>query len=113
MIERVRPAQLTTTVVDGSGASCPMRNASSPFGQQMPPGMFILRYSLHGRPSTITKSSPRSYIATSSSAVMRGVSQACSTSSPKVLLGTFTPANSWKPACFQAGAPPSRTCTAE
>ena len=35
-----------------------MRSTSSPFGQQMPPGMLILRYSANGRPSTMTKLSP-------------------------------------------------------
>ena len=68
-----------------------MRSTSSPFGQQIPPGMLILRYSAKGRPSTMTKSSPARRMASRSCAVMRGVCLACSTSSPKVLLGTLTP----------------------
>ena len=38
MIERVRPAQFTTTVVSGRGASAPMRYTSSPPGTSTPPG---------------------------------------------------------------------------
>ena len=53
MMERVRPAQLTTILVVGSGTRSPMRSASSPFGQQMPPGMFICWNSAKVRPSTI------------------------------------------------------------
>ena len=60
MIERVRPAQFTMILVVGSRAISRMRYGSSAFGQQMPPGMFIFWYSAKGRPSTMTKFSPRS-----------------------------------------------------
>ena len=46
MMLRVRPAQLITMVVLGSRASVWARSASSPFGQQTPPGMLIFWYSL-------------------------------------------------------------------
>ena len=92
MMERVRPAQLTTILVLGSGTSAPMRSASSPLGQETPPGMLILWNSAKVRPSMIARSSPASCIAFSAAAVTRGVCRACSTSSPNALLGTLTPA---------------------
>ncbi len=57
MMERVRPAQLTTIFVLGSGTMAPMRKASSPLGQEMPPGMLIFWNSAKVRPSTMTMSS--------------------------------------------------------
>ena len=51
-----------------------------------------LLYSANGRPSTMTKSAPAACIAATACAVSRGVCRQCSTISPNVLLGTFTPA---------------------
>lgn len=56
--------------------------------------MFILPNSATGRPSSTATGAPAACRAASARAVMRGVWQACSTSSPKVLDGRFTPANS-------------------
>ena len=73
MMLRVRPAQFTTTVVFGFGASSRTRYTSSPPGTQVLPGMFITRYSLSGRLSSTTRSSPASMRARSSSALSEGV----------------------------------------
>src|SRR5580698_9876759 len=45
MIDRVRPAQLTTMVVSGSGAAVAARNTSSAPGTLTEPGMFMVVYS--------------------------------------------------------------------
>ena len=108
MIERVRPAQLTTTKVKGSGATWKMRCTSSAPGQSRPPGMFILRYSSIGRESRITILSPEAASAAISAASMRGVPSWCSTNSPKALLGTLMPVKTSYPAARQAASPPPR-----
>ena len=73
MIERVRPAQLTTTSVSGSGARAPMRQTSSPPGTQVAVGMLMTRNSSSGRLSTITMFSRASILAFSSCAAIEGV----------------------------------------
>ena len=108
MIERVRPAQFTMILVIGFLTISRMRNGNSAFGQQMPPGIFILLYSAYGRPSTITKSSLFFFICASSVTVTRGVSYTCSTSSPNNLLGTLTPLKIANPAAAHPGLPPPK-----
>ena len=88
MIERVRPAQFTTTSVSGSGARSRTRRASSAPGTHIPPGMFMRRYSASGRLSRTTCFLPAARSAASSSAVRRGVPHSASTNSPNALLGT-------------------------
>ena len=108
MIERVRPAQLTTTVVSGSGAMSKMRSASSAPGTSMPPGMFMALNSLIGRLSTMARSSPRSFMACSSAAGIWGVSYQSSMHSPNAFDGTLTPVKTSNPAPAQASSPPFR-----
>ena len=74
MIDRVRPAQLTTTVVSGSGAISPTRRTNSAPGTSMPVGMFITRYSSIGRLSTTISFWSLSIMAFNSSAETDGVS---------------------------------------
>ena len=111
MIDRVRPAQLTTTVVSGRGARAPMRYTSSPPGTSTAPGMDMRRNSSMGRLSSTTMSAPERIIASSSAGSTEGVAYSCSTHSPKALDGTLTPENSTNPAAPQAGVPPSSTET--
>ena len=73
MIERVRPAQFTTTSVSGSGARSCTRQASSAPGASIPPGMFMRWYSSNGRESSTTSFAPSSFNRASSCAEMRGV----------------------------------------
>ena len=73
MIERVRPAQVTTTSVSGSGASAPMRQTSSPPGTQVAVGMLMTRNSSSGRLSTTTMSAPASIKAFRSWGEIEGV----------------------------------------
>ncbi len=73
MMLRVRPAQLMTMWVLSLGTRSRMRRASSPLGQLIAVGMFILRNSENGRPSSTTTSSLRSSMAASSVALTRGV----------------------------------------
>ena len=74
MMLRVRPAQLTTTRVSGSGARSRMRCTSSAPGTSIPPGMLIRRYSDIGRLSRTTSLRPAAASRLSSSAVRWGVS---------------------------------------
>ena len=92
MMLRVRPAQLTMTGISSSDSSSGSRWPSSAFGQQVLPGIVMRRYSWTGLPSSSRNFSPRSCFAFNCSAEMFGVPHSCSTISPKVLLGTFTPA---------------------
>ena len=93
IILRVRPAQLTTTVVSGFGARSCILYASSAPGTSIPLGMFILWYSLKGRLSSTTMSSPFAVFVARSAAEMWGVPAFASTNSPNALLGTCTPEN--------------------
>ena len=54
MMDLVRPAQFTTTVVAGSGASARTRSASSAPGTLVAVGMDIVAYSSNRRASTTT-----------------------------------------------------------
>ena len=60
MMLRVRPAQLTTTRVFGSGTRSPMRYASSPPGTLMPVGIDMRVNSSSVRLSSTTMSRPAS-----------------------------------------------------
>ena len=91
---RVRPAQFTTTSVSGCATISGTRYTNSAPGQQIAPGILILKNSCSGRLSSTTMSSPASIFPFSSSAGKWGVPYSCSTNSPKALLGTFTPENS-------------------
>ena len=73
MIELVRPAQLTTTVVAADETASCTRYASSAPGQSSPPGIDMLRNSVIGRLSRMTRSSSAARRASSSAAEMRGV----------------------------------------
>ena len=109
MMLRVRPAQLTTTVVVGAGARSGTRSTSSAPGTLVAVGIDTRVNSSNGRLSTTIMSSPDSIMRLSSSASMLGVPLACSTTSPNALLGTLTPENSTYPASLQPAIPPSRT----
>ena len=85
MIERVRPAQLTTMVVAGSGAAMPARSTSSAPGTLTEPGMFMVVYSSKRRTSRILILAPLAIRAATSSAGSDGVWRRCSTSSPNAL----------------------------
>ncbi len=74
MMLRVRPAQLTTTSVSGSGASSCTRYTSSAPGASMPPGMFMRWYSSYGRESRMTSFLPLSISRLISCGGTRGVS---------------------------------------
>ncbi len=113
MMERVRPAQFTTTVVSGRGASAPMRYTNSPPGTSTAPGMDTRRNSSIGRLSSTTMSAPERIMASSSAGSTDGVPYSCSTHSPKALDGTLTPEKRTKPALSQAGVPPASTDTSE
>src|SRR6266566_873157 len=99
---RVRPAQLTTTVVCGERAMSRTRNTSSAPGTLIAVGIDIRAYSPSGRLSSTTTSAPLRNKCSSLSAAMLGVPAACSTNSPNALLGTLTPENSSKPASAHA-----------
>ena len=73
MIERVRPAQFTTTSVSGSGATSKIRWTSSAPGQSSAPGRLIRWNSVSGRLSSTTIFSPAARFAASSSAEIDGV----------------------------------------
>ena len=73
MMLRVRPAQFTTTRVDGSLTSSFTRCTSSAPGQSVAPGMLIRRYSSRGRESSTTTLSPASRRALRSAAPRWGV----------------------------------------
>src|SRR6476620_649708 len=94
MMLRVRPAQLTTTVVDGEGARSRTRSTSSAPGTLVEVGIETREYSSNGRESRTTMSAPDCIMALSSPADTLGVPLSCSTNSPKALLGTCTPENS-------------------
>ncbi len=108
MMLRVRPAQLTTTMVSGEGAMSRTRSTSSAPGTLTEVGIETRWYSSNGRLSSTTMSVPSRISRSSSSALMLGVPLACSTNSPNALLGTLTPENSTRPAAAQAATPPSR-----
>ena len=72
MIDRVRPAQFTTTSVSGFGARSRTWRTSSAPGTFTPPGMFMRRYSANGRLSRIATERPASASAASAPAAMRG-----------------------------------------
>ena len=105
---RVRPAQLTTTVVPLSIRSC-TRRTSSPPGQDRPVGMLMRLNSRRVRESSTTKSRPSTSQPASSAAVTCGVPKCSSTSSPNSLDGTLMPEYSSPPAAAQASMPPSST----
>ena len=73
MIERVRPAQLTTMVVAGSGAAIPVRSTSSAPGTLTEPGIFMVAYSSKRRTSRILMLAPLAISAATSSAGSDGV----------------------------------------
>jgi hypothetical protein len=125
MMDRVRPAQLTITVVAGSGASCLTRATSSAPGTLVAVGILMVVYSSNRRASTTTAAggapSPgapagsgapslpgalRSSAATSG-AGSRGVPVSSATSSPNALLGALTSLNSSPPAAVQPSIPPA------
>ena len=58
MMLRVRPAQLTTTVVSGDGAISRARNTSSAPGTLVEVGIETREYSSNGRLSSTTRSAP-------------------------------------------------------
>ena len=111
MMLRVRPAQLTTTIVSGDGAISRARSTSSAPGTLVAVGIETREYSSNGRLSSTTRSAPSRRSFSSSPAAMLGVLLACSIYSPNALLGTFTPENSSKPAAPQAATPPARMRT--
>src|SRR2546430_101924 len=113
MMLRVRPAQLTTTMVSGEGARSRMRSTNSAPGTWTALGRETRWYSSNGRLSSTTMSLRSRRSRCSSSGEMFGVALACSTNSPNALLGTLTPENSSNPAAAQAGIPPSSACTLE
>ena len=88
---RVRPAQLTTILVFGSGTMSRMRSASSPFAADAAGDIHL---AVFGERAAVDDDEilAASRMAWMACAVTRGVCFACSTSSPKVLLGTLTPA---------------------
>ena len=92
MMLRVRPAQLTTTVVSGERTMSRTRSTSSAPGTLIAVGIDIRAYSSRGRLSSTTTSAPLRSSSSSSSAAMLGVPVACST----------------KPAAAHAAMPPSR-----
>ena len=94
MMLRVRPAQLTTTIVSGEGAMSRTRSTSSAPGTLTPVGIETRVNSSNGRLSSTTMSARSRISVASSSAEMFGVSRSCSTNSPNALLGTLTPENS-------------------
>ncbi len=110
MMLRVRPAQLTTTVVCGDGARSRTRSTSSAPGTLTAVGIETRWYSSNGRLSSTTRSLRSRMSRASSAASMLGVALACSTNSPNALLGTLTPENSSNPAAAQAATPPSSAC---
>ena len=93
MMLRVRPAQLTITVVSSplSRTMSDILSGSSAPGTLRPPGMQKRLYSSGVRVSSITILSPRSMRACRSTAVISGTPFSTSTRSPKSLLGTLTP----------------------
>ena len=111
MIERVRPAQLITIVVPGSGAIDDIRSANSPFGQHIAFGILIFRNSETGRPSITTMFSLFSRRRVSSRAVIVGVWYFSSMSSPNALLGVLTPSYNSSSVDCQEWMPPSRIFT--
>ena len=111
MMLRVRPAQFTTTVVAGSGASAPTRRTSSAPGTLVAVGMLIVWYSSNRRASTTTTSSRSRSIASRSCAVTSGVPAVAATSSPNALLGVLTSANSSPPAAVHPARPPASSDT--
>ncbi len=113
MMLRVRPAQLTTTVVAGSGASARARSTSSAPGTLVAVGMLMTWYSSNRRASSTTRSARPSSRARSSRASTAGVPAAASTSSPNALLGALTSMNSSPPLAAQPSRPPASrdTCS--
>ena len=107
MMLRVRPAQLTTTVVSGEGARSRTRRTSSAPGTLIAVGIETRWYSSNGRLSSTTMFAFACISAASSSAPTLGVALTCSTNSPNALLGTLTPENSGKPAASHAPTPPA------
>ena len=93
MMLRVRPAQLTTTVVSGSSSlvMSVMRRANSPPGTLRPPGMQKRRYSSGVRVSRITSFLPSSIHWCSSVASISLTWWTTSMRSPKSLEGTLLP----------------------
>jgi hypothetical protein len=85
MIDRVRPAQLTTMVVSGSGATWPARSTNSAPGMLTEPGMFMVAYSSGRRTSSTLTSASLAISAATSSADNDGVWRRASTSSPNAL----------------------------
>ena len=75
--------------------------------------MFMRRYSSKGLASSTTIFMPESSMALSSAGSRWGVCRPVSTNSPKALLATKTPENSWYPAATQAVSPPCMTLTLE
>ncbi len=111
MMLRVRPAQFTTTRVDGSGASAPARVTSSAPGTLVAVGMLIVWYSSNRRASRTTTSAPVRSRARSWLAARAGVPAVASTSSPKALLGALTSRKSSPPPAAQPASPPSSSDT--
>ena len=85
MIDRVRPAQLTMMVVEGSGAARPARSTSSAPGTLTEPGMFMVAYSSNRRTSSTAILALLAIRAATSSAGSDGVCRRDSTNSPNAL----------------------------
>ena len=80
----------------------------SALGQQILPGILIFSYSSNGRPSKIMRSFFCCCLLNNSFEVIDGVLYLCSTSSPKLLLGTLIPSNNSKPSFNQPSIPFSK-----
>ena len=106
-ILRVRPAQLTITVVSGEGTASRTRYNSSPPGQLRPLGILIVLYSSKRRASRIATSLLLSSTFFTSRADKDGVWLIDSTSSPNALDGTFT-SRYTSPTRAYPDSPPSR-----
>ena len=111
MMLLVRPAQFTTIVVAGSGASVRARSTSSAPGTLVAVGMLIVWYSSKRRASRTATPEPSRSRALSSPAVTPGVPAVAATSSPKALLGALTSRNSTPPVAAHPARPPASSET--
>ena len=109
MIDRVRPAQFTTTGVSGDERRPGTRYTNSAPGQSTPPGRLTVRNSAIGRASTSTISRPDDNHSRNSAASIRGVSRSCSTISPNAFEMIPLPEKTWRPDASHASWPPTST----
>jgi hypothetical protein len=109
MMERVRPAQCTTTGTPGATFSAPKRSASSPPGSEREPGSVAEACSSGVRESSSTNSLPASIHARSSSGPISATACSVSTRSPKSFEGTLTPHSVGSPSVTHRNNPPSST----